>query len=201
MCNQGLVDYASTFIQALSGEKLVSQLSLDKMRPENQQLGLGMMQFPFHDKTAYGHNGGIDGFQSNVAYFPEDDIAVALTGNALNYSLNEMLIGILSITFGRDFEIPTFHEISLTSTQKAQFPGHYSSDQLAMDIEIFIKNEQLFVQATGQPPLPLTASDTSTLQSDRVGLVLKFNSLSNSKYNKFTFKQRGVEASFFRKNK
>ncbi|MDZ7690743.1 MAG: hypothetical protein U5K69_06345 [Balneolaceae bacterium] len=159
------------------------------------------MKFPFHDKTAYGHNGGIDGFQSNVAYFPNEQVAVALTANALNYSLNDILIGVLSITFGRDFEMPSFEEVTLTKRQMKQFPGLYSSEQLPMDIEIFIKNEQLFVQATGQSALPLRAASPTTLKSDKVSLSMEFDSLKSGKYAQFTLKQGGVNALFTRTQK
>ena len=59
--------------------------------------GLGMFQVPFYDKKAFGHNGAIDGFQSNAYYFPVENVSVAFTANGLAMSINDIMIGALSI--------------------------------------------------------------------------------------------------------
>lgn len=181
------------FIRALFKGKLVSQKSLDSMTTIEQGLGMGLMKIPFYDTVAYGHNGGIDGFQSNLSYFPKQDVAVAFTGNGLNYSMNEMLVGILSIYFNHDYEIPSFDEttITLTADQMQQYVGAYASDQIPLDIEVFVEDSTLKAQASGQAAFPLTANDKATLRFDPAGVIMQFDSLKTDKYHQFMLKQGG----------
>ena len=66
--------------------------------------------FRYHSftKTAYGHGGGIDGFASDLFYFPEDSLAVAYCTNGQAYKMNDILIGVLSIYYNREYSIPKF---------------------------------------------------------------------------------------------
>lgn len=190
------------FIRALFKGELVSQQSLDKMTTLKGGLGIGMMRFPFADTYAYGHNGGIDGFQSNLLYFPDQDVASAFTGNGLNYSMNNVSIGMSSIYFGKDFEIPSFDTptITLSSEQMQRYVGTYSSGQLPMNIEVFIRGGTLMAQATGQSAFPLTATNETTMRFEQAGLVMEFDSLKNDQYQQFTLKQGGGSYLFTRQN-
>ncbi len=181
------------FIRALFKGNLISQESLDQMTTINQRLGMGLMKIPFYDSYAYGHNGGIDGFQSNISYFPGEDVALAFVSNGLNYRMNDILIGVLSIYFGKEFEIPSFDEktISLSSEQMKKYIGKYESDQLPMDIEIFVDKNTLKAQASGQSAFPLTATNKTTLRFNPAGILMEFDSLKNGKYQRFTLNQSG----------
>lgn len=190
------------FIRALFEGELLAPASLEKMTTMQGGLGLGLMKIPFHDTYAYGHNGGIDGFQSHLSYFPDREVALAFTGNGLNYSMNNVLIGVLNIYFGKPFEIPTFDTpaVALSSAQMQRFTGSYSSAQLPMDIEVFIKGETLMGRATGQPSFPLTATDSATVRFQQAGLVMTFDSLKDGKYRQFTLEQGGGRFLFERED-
>ncbi|MCE1200294.1 MAG: beta-lactamase family protein, partial [Marinilabiliales bacterium] len=56
------------FAQALFAGKLISPSSLDRMKTIRDGIGMGLFQIPFYERKAFGHNGGIDGFVSNLAY-------------------------------------------------------------------------------------------------------------------------------------
>jgi CubicO group peptidase (beta-lactamase class C family) len=91
------------FIESLFALKLVSHNSLEQMKTLTEGYGMGMFQIPFYEKQAYGHNGGIDDFESNLAYFPEDNLALAYCTNGQVYPMNNILIGILSIYFDKPY--------------------------------------------------------------------------------------------------
>ena len=74
----------SRFMEALFAGKVVSQASLNQMKTMNDNYGMGLFAFPFDGKTAYGHTGGIDGFTSMVAYFPEEKVTYAYKSKGLN---------------------------------------------------------------------------------------------------------------------
>lgn len=96
------------FIDALFSLKLISKESLQQMKTMTDGMGMGMFVYPLGNKTAYGHNGGIDAFASNVAYFPEDSVAIAYCTNGEVYSMNDLLIAALKIYFNKPYTLPTF---------------------------------------------------------------------------------------------
>jgi CubicO group peptidase (beta-lactamase class C family) len=163
------------FIEALFSLKLISKNSLDQMKTMTDGYGMGMFQFPFNTKKAYGHNGGIDGFGSNVSYFPEDGLAIAYCSNGLGYPMNNILIGVLSICFDSPYTIPAFNTIDLKAEDLDNYLGVYSSTQIPLKITITKKGNALVAQANGQSSFPLEATEKDKFKFDQAGVVMEFN--------------------------
>lgn len=142
----------TAFFSGLFAGKLISDTSLSEMKTIEDGLGAGLFQFPFYDKTAYGHNGIIDGFSAQASYFEKDGVAFAIVANGLNYSLNDISIAMLSLFFGREYALPDFtaRPVSLPTSQLHQYKGTYASQQLPLKITITVKGDQLIAQATGK---------------------------------------------------
>jgi len=175
------------FIESLFSLKLVSQNSLNQMKTITDGFGMGMIQFPFYTKKAFGHNGGIDGFVSNLSYFPEDSLAIAYCTNGQTYPMNDILIGVLSICFNKDYTIPTFKTISIKTEDLDKYLGVYSSTQLPIKITITKDNAILIAQGTGQPSFRLDAVENDKFKFDPAGIMLEFNPIKNQ----MTLKQGG----------
>lgn len=175
------------FIEALFSLKLIKQSSLDQMKTITDGFGMGMFQIPFYDHKAYGHGGGIDGFGSNLAYFPDAGLAIAYCTNGMVYPLNDILIGVLSIYFKRDYSIPTFTSILMKTEELDKYLGVYSSTQLPLKITITKDNIALIAQATGQSSFPLEATEKDKFKFDQAGVVMEFNTDKNE----MTMKQNG----------
>jgi CubicO group peptidase (beta-lactamase class C family) len=176
------------FIEALFSLKLVSANSLAQMKTITNGLGMGMFQMPFYDRKAYGHNGSIDGFGSNLAYFPADSITVAYCSNGLVYSLNNIMIGILSIVFNQPgYSIPDFKTFTVSAASLDQYVGTYSSKQLPLKITITKSNSVLMAQATGQSAFPLEPVATDQFKFEQAGVVIDFNTTQSE----LTLKQAG----------
>ena len=163
------------FFHALFQGKLLEDTTLARMRTLKENFGMGLFQIPFYERRAFGHNGGIDGFQSSAAYFPDAQVAVAFTGNALRMPMNDVLIGVLSIYFGRPYEIPSFAPEYEPSVEELEaYAGNYGSDGFSLDVRIFLEGEQLMGQATGQPAFPLSAKAQHRYRYRPAGLEIKF---------------------------
>ena len=177
------------FIEALFSLKLVSQNSLNLMKTITDGYGMGMFQMPFDIKKAYGHNGGIDGFESILLYFPEDSLSVAYCTNGQVYSLNDILIGVLSIYFDKDYSLPTFSKSTFTLKIKDidKYLGVYSSTQIPLKITITKGDSTIIAQATGQSSFPLEATEKDKFQFDQAGIKMEFNTAKNE----LTLKQDG----------
>jgi CubicO group peptidase (beta-lactamase class C family) len=165
----------TTFFSALFTGEVVSESSLEEMTELVDGIGLGMFQIPFYDKRAFGHNGGIDGFQSNAAYFPQDSVAIAYTTNGVEMGMNDILIGALSIYFGKDYELPEFKPgPKLSSEDLEAYLGVYSSPTFPLDVTITKEGATLIGQATGQPSFQLKAYETHKFKFDPAQLKLEF---------------------------
>ena len=162
------------FIEALFANKLVKESSLKLMMDMTDGMGMGMFQFPFGQKKAYGHNGGIDGFASTLAYFPDDKIAVAYCTNGQAYPMNDILIGLLSIYFNQLYTLPNFKTIDVPAEALDQYTGVYSSSQIPLKITVTKDNTDLVAQATGQPPFTLEPTAKDAFKFDPAGVVMEF---------------------------
>jgi CubicO group peptidase (beta-lactamase class C family) len=179
------------FIEALFSLKLISENSLNQMKTLTDGYGMGMFQMPFLERTAYGHNGGIDGFASNLAYFPDDTLALAYCTNGQEFPMNDILIGVLSIYFNKNYSIPKFEAdtlaITLTSVELDKYLGVYSSTQIPIKITITKDKTVLKAQGAGQPPFPLKPTEKDKFKFERAGILLEFN----TEKNEMTLKQGG----------
>ncbi|MGK7391748.1 MAG: serine hydrolase domain-containing protein [Candidatus Cyclobacteriaceae bacterium M2_1C_046] len=184
------------FIEALFDGTLINESSLEKMLTFKGPFGYGIFRFPFHEKLGYGHTGGIDGFQSNVAYFPEEQLALAFTSNGLRENMNEIMIGLLSIIFNKPYEFPKFETISVEAEELKKYEGKFSSEQLPIDLDFKVENGLLTVQATGQPRVQLEATASHEFNFRGAGAVFKFKEDAN--FSELTLKQAGQEFTFIR---
>jgi CubicO group peptidase (beta-lactamase class C family) len=68
--------------RALLGGKVVSAESLRKMlTPEKNNYGYGLIVRTLNDRKQIWHNGGINGFNSSAAYYPDSKITVIVLAN------------------------------------------------------------------------------------------------------------------------
>lgn len=155
--------------------KLVSETSLAQMSTMVEGIGMGLFIIPFHERQALGHNGRIDGFQSMAAHFKAENTTISYISNGIVYPFNDILIGALSIYFGKDFEIPDFKPgIELKSEDLDDYLGTYSSKDLPLKITISKEGNQLLAQATGQSAFPLDATEQHKFRFAPAGVVLEF---------------------------
>jgi CubicO group peptidase (beta-lactamase class C family) len=180
------------FANALFGGKLVKPESLEQMKTIKDGYGYGLFQLPFYTNIGYGHPGGIDGFSSLYAYFPDEKIAYALTSNGTNYNNNDISIAVLSAVSGKPYDIPVFSIHSVPVGDLDQYTGIYASKQIVLKITVSKEKNMLIAQATGQPSFPLEAAGEDTFKFDQAGVVLEFNPQEKT----MLLKQHGAQIAF-----
>ena len=165
------------FYEALFNDKILNDSSFKKMTELKDGFGYGIFEMPYYEQKILGHTGGIDGFQSVAVHFESENLTAVLLCNAVSYRRNEILLGILSAYFEKDFEIPDFKPaIVLKSEDLLGFEGIYSSASFPLKITISVENEnQLMAQATGQPAFPLTPIDKYNFTFDPAGVKIIFD--------------------------
>ena len=165
------------FMEALFGGKLVSAASLEQMKTIRDGYGRGLMQMPFGSKLSYGHGGAIDEFMSMMSYFPDDKLAITVCTNGRNYNLNDAMLGVLNIYFGKPYRIPNFTVSSFmpAATDLDRYAGTYGSPQFPLKITVSREGAILKAQATGQGAFPLEAVSKDIFKFDGAGIRMEFD--------------------------
>lgn len=182
------------FAEALFNSKLIKPESLSEMTHWQDNVGGGLFRFPFGDKWAYGHTGGIDAYLSVYGHFKEEGISFAITSNATNMVLNDVTIALLSATFNKPYMIPDFSKITLSDDELDRYVGVYASKQIPLKLTITRKNGVLNCQATGQMPFALTAHGEHRFSFDMAGISIRFDPDNR----RMSFQQGGGRYSFER---
>lgn len=171
----GIVSTPADLVQfstALFGGKLLQKESLEQMKTDN----IGLFKIPFYDKSGYGHTGGIDGFSSVFAYFPDSKFAYALTSNGSNYNNNNISIAVLSALYNKTYALPSDSKTYMPASEDLdRYLGVYASTRLPLKMTISKEGATLIAQATGQAAFPLEATKKNTFKFTQAGIVLEFN--------------------------
>ena len=144
---------------ALMNHKVVSADSLTLMTTptvlpdgESTGYGFGLMMGDLDGHCRISHGGGIFGFNSSLAYFPDDDLYVAVISNSESASSSRLGNDIVRAALGIKDEVA---DLLVSPEIMRQFSGTYILEQFQLEAQIFEKDGQLFLQATGQPELRL----------------------------------------------
>ncbi|REC47804.1 serine hydrolase domain-containing protein [Chryseobacterium pennipullorum] len=178
----GLGDITSTpedlniFINALFAGKFIKNETVDMMiSDKNEKLfGSGIIKMPFYNITLYGHGGDTAGTHSTVSYEPADQLSFAVTINGENYPHNSLFIAILNLIYGKDFPYPVFENPKNSLSELEKYTGDYISKDIPLGLKIFVKNDKLFAQGTGQPEFELTYAAKDRFTFDKAELEINF---------------------------
>jgi len=177
------------FIDALFHGKLVSKSSLDSMTDMKNDYGMGIARSWFHKRSAFGHNGGIDNFTSDISFFPDDSVEWVILGNGWRTDMNTIAIAALKIYYDLPYTIPSYRSLRLRADKLAEYNGKYTSDET--DIDVKMDGNQLTGQATGQGAFPLEATDTDRFEFTPADIVMIFRRDSKGAVQSFDLLQSG----------
>jgi CubicO group peptidase (beta-lactamase class C family) len=160
--------------RGLFGGKVLSPASLQKMTTpfkEDYAFGLGVHTTGGHKMID--HGGGIEGFNTHLAYYPDDQLTVVVLGN-LNGPASDIAGKLGSVAHGEPVQLITERkEITLPVAKLAGYVGTY---ELAPGINLMITldGNQLMTQLTGQGKIPIFAQSETTFFLKVVDAQLEF---------------------------
>ena len=142
--------------QGLFGGKLLSAASLQKMTTpfkSDYAFGLGVRTVNGH--KVIDHGGGIEGFNTYLAYYPDERVTVAVLGNLNGQTPQEIAAKLGSIALGEKVVLASEHKE--VAVDPKLFDGYVGSYQLAPNFILTVTREgdHLFTQATGQGKLEM----------------------------------------------
>ncbi|WP_294736760.1 serine hydrolase [uncultured Flavobacterium sp.] len=162
------------FIRALFEGDIIKEESLEEMKKMDFGYGKGIFIIPFSERKFYGHNGGIEGFISILAYYPKEGLGIAMTINGEGYDSNQILIGILSSYYKVPYRFPNLKSAKVDLEILKSYEGTYASSTIPLKITIKHDGKQLMAQATGQGAFPLNPLSDTEFNFDPAGITITF---------------------------
>jgi D-alanyl-D-alanine carboxypeptidase len=185
----------NVFIHALFSGKLISTESLALMKEIKDGFGRGLFSFPYYQQRSFGHTGGIDGFRSFLAHFPEDQVTISVLSNATNFNSNDLLLALLDSYYGKEWQLPEFKAKPVSVEMMQRYIGTYSSTQIPLVLVFSEKDGNLAVQPSGQPLTVLELTGANRFEFKQAGAVFTFD----PEQNQVTLNQAGQTFLFKKK--
>ena len=180
--------------QGLFGGKLLSAASLAKMTtPFMSGYALGVGVDTVKGRKQISHGGGIAGFNTYLAYFPDTKVSVAVLGNLNGSAPQQIANRLAALAHGETIVLPSERkEITLSPEILKQYVGVYDLGKMAPNYKMMIsmENGQLMAQASGGSKAPLFAGsetkffpkvvdDEFEFLKDEKGKVISFTLTQN----------------------
>lgn len=149
--------------RGLFGGKLLSAESLEKMTtPFKEDYGFGLHINTFNGRQRIIHGGGIEGFNTYLAYFPDSKITVITLAN-LNGNVPQQLEDKLAaLAHGDSVTLPSVQrEITVDPSILAKYAGTYRL-RPGTDLTVTLENGQLITQVIGQQKFPIYPESETT---------------------------------------
>jgi hypothetical protein len=137
--------------QGLFGGKVVSPASLAKMTtPFKGDYALGVFVQTANGRKVVRHGGGIDGFNTFLAYYPDDKLTVAVLANINGQTPNQIATKLADLAHGVVVQVPSERkEMTLPVATLSQYVGTYEL-QPGVNMMIRLDGDHLTTQLTGQ---------------------------------------------------
>jgi CubicO group peptidase (beta-lactamase class C family) len=166
--------------QGLMGGKLLSPVSIQKMTtPFKEDYGFGLGITTVKGRKLISHNGGIEGFNTELDYYPEDKLTVIALANLNGGAPEAIAAKLAAVAHKETVVLPSERkEIAVPQAVLARYVGTYELLP-GFSIVVTLENGQLMTQATDQPKFPLSAESESKFFLKVVDAEVEF--FSNAK--------------------
>jgi CubicO group peptidase (beta-lactamase class C family) len=142
--------------QGLFGGKVLSKTSVETMTTpfkNDYACGLGVQTKNGH--KAIEHGGGIQGFNTQLTYYPDDKLTIAVLANVNGTAPGEIAERLAAVVHGEPVKLQTERkEITLDPKILARYVGTYEF-MAGMNMLITLEGNQLSTKLGGQPTIPI----------------------------------------------
>lgn len=161
--------------QALFGGRLVSKASLDKMiLPFKNDYALGVTSSTVNGRRVIAHGGGIDGFNTSLAYYPDSKTVIVVLSNVAGTVPGTLAGQLGALMHGESVTLTTERTaITVPAATLAKYAGSYELAPKAV-MTITQEGDGLMAQLTGQGKLPLFAQSETLFFLRAVDAQIEF---------------------------
>ncbi len=144
--------------EGLFGGKLLSAASLEKMTtPFKSDYAFGVVVRTANGRKVVQHGGGIDGFNTFLAYYPDNKLTVAVLANINNETPGQLAGNLAELAHGGVVKLTSERkQIALPVATLAKYAGSY---EVAPGVNMIMKldGDHLTTQLPGQQAFPVFA--------------------------------------------
>jgi CubicO group peptidase (beta-lactamase class C family) len=161
--------------QGMFGGKLLSAGSIQKMTtPFKDDYAFGLLVRTEHGRKQVWHNGGIEGFNTSMAYYPGSKIVVAVLANVNGPTPDVMLPKLAAAAHGDAVQLTTERkEITVSPDILAKYVGVYAMSP-GVNMTITLADGQLISQMSKQGKVPLFAESETIFFPKVVDAQIEF---------------------------
>lgn len=137
--------------RGLFGGKILSSSSLKEMTtPFKENYGFGLIISTVNGRKKIDHGGGIEGFNTEVAYWPDDQLSVIVLANLNGSAADEIADQVAATVHGEKVTLPSERkEITLSPQVLRGYVGTYAM-RPGVDLNVTLEGNHLLTQMTGQ---------------------------------------------------
>ena len=142
--------------QGLFGGKVLQAASLEKMtKPFKNNYALGLQVETAGGHKVIQHGGGIQGFNTELDYYPEEKLTVVVLGNVNGPAPGDIAKKLAVLARGGSVKLPSDRkEISLDPKVLSRYVGAYKLNP-GGNMLISLEGNQLISKLGNQPPVPI----------------------------------------------
>jgi CubicO group peptidase (beta-lactamase class C family) len=142
--------------RGLFGVKVLNADSLKAMTtPGKGNYGMGVFISTKEGPKVVEHGGGIEGFNTHLAYVPEKRIAIVVLGNVNGAAPGQMGGQLLDVVLGKPVTLASERKaVPIAKDELAKFVGAYDLE-IGISITFAVGTDGLTGQVGGQPAFPL----------------------------------------------
>jgi CubicO group peptidase (beta-lactamase class C family) len=137
--------------RGLFGGKVLSETSLERMiTPFKNDYAFGVIVNEVEGRERISHGGGIEGFNTSLAYYPDSEVVTAVLSNQNTGVVDEIARHLATLAHGGAVQLTTERkEITVPRETLARYVGTY---ELSPEIKIMVTldGDQLMTQLSGQ---------------------------------------------------
>lgn len=169
------VDDLHKWDRALDTDRLLSASLREQMfTPGKGDYGYGWIIDEYASHKRISHGGGVNGFVSNIARFPEDDVVIAVLSNFIHAPIGQLSQDLAAIVFGQNYRLPEQRTaIQLDPELLERYVGTYQLNGQTL-ITITREGDHLGIQLTGQPMFGLYAKSKTEFFLKQVDAEVTF---------------------------
>jgi len=178
--------------RGLYSGKVLQAGSLKKMTtPFKSNYGFGLFISTADGHKKIDHGGGIEGFNTELAYYPDDQMAVIVLANLNGTAPGDIANKAATVEFGGKVELTSERKaITLKPEELSAVVGVYSLAP-GVDLAVTLEGSQLATQLTGQPKFEIYPESPTFFFLKVVDAQLEFGKDSSGKATQVTLHQNG----------
>jgi len=173
-------------------EKLVSPESFAKMTtPGKGKYAYGLIVDELKDHRVHAHGGGINGFSTFLARFPDDKLTVVVLANQETPAPQQIALDLARMSFGENISPrPVIAKVDVPAARLDQLTGRY---EIAPNfvLRVWRDGEKMLTQGTGQGVAEVISIDENTLAQTKADARLVFQRGADGKATSLTIEQGG----------